>query len=159
RRVSLLLEEARRRLPTPLDQEQLRVMEDEHRHRLDALYVAFENVFRGSQEDIRERLTIYLPILKDAGIGTTAMPIVDIGCGRGEWLEVLRKEELVAKGVDSNRIMVEQCRELGLEVAEGEGITFLRTLPNESVGAVTGFHIAEHLPFEDLVRLLDETVR
>ena len=159
RRVTLLLEEARKRLPMPLEQEQLRVMEDEYRHRIDALYVAFEDVFRGSKEDIKERLRIYLPILKNATTGAATLSIIDVGCGRGEWLEILREEGLVAQGVDTNRMMIEQCRLRRLAVVEGEAIAFLRTLPDTSVDAITAFHVVEHFLFEDLVRLLDEIVR
>jgi SAM-dependent methyltransferase len=159
RRVTVLLEEARKRLPEPFDQEQLNVLAEEEQHRLDALYVSFEDQFRGTREEIKGRLNVYLPILKQASIGTEAMPILDVGCGRGEWLEVLQKEGLVAHGLDINRVLVEQCRQRGFEVAEGDVLAYLRSLPEASVGAVTGFHIIEHLPFDSFMKLLDETVR
>src|SRR5207248_2833536 len=76
-----------------------------------------------------------------------------------EWLELLRDEGLVAEGVDCNRVLLEQCRERGLRVSEGDVIAHLRARPDASLGAVTGFHIIEHLPFPVLVKLLDETVR
>ena len=159
RRLTLLLEEARKRLPEPLNHEQLQGMAEEEKHTLDALYVSFEDHFRGSREDIKERLQVYLPILKEAQLGTDEMPVLDVGCGRGEWLELLKEQNLRAQGVDVNRILVGECQRQGLEVIERDVIVYLRTLPDGSLGAVTGFHIIEHLPFEVLVKLLDETVR
>jgi 2-polyprenyl-3-methyl-5-hydroxy-6-metoxy-1,4-benzoquinol methylase len=159
RRLTMFLEEARKRLPDPLSQEQLQIMAEEERHDLEALYVSFEDQFRGSREDIKERLRVYLPTLKQAQLGTDEMPVLDVGCGRGEWLELLKEQNLRAQGVDVNRILVGECQRQDLEVIERDVIVYLRTLPDASLGAVTGFHIIEHLPFEVLVKLMDETVR
>lgn len=158
-RVSRLLEEASKRLPAPFDRQQLQAIAGEERHTLDAFYVSFEDQFRGSRAQIKQRLKIYLPLLREAKVGAAAMPILDIGCGRGEWLELLKEEKLQSSGVDLNHILVAQCRGRGLDVAEGDLMNYLRNLPDESLGAVTGFHIVEHLPIEVLVKLLDETVR
>ena len=159
RRITILLEEARKRLPEPFSPEQLQVMTAEEKRPLEALYVSFEDQFRGTREDIKERCRAYLPLMKEAGLGTDAMPILDLGCGRGEWLELLRETGLQARGLDSNPILVEECRKRELEVVEGDLIAYLRSLPDASVGGVTGFHILEHLPFEILINALDETVR
>ncbi len=159
RRLTVLLEEARKRLPEPLSQDQLQVFADEGKHMLDALYVSFEDQFRGTREEIKERFRVYLPLLKEAKLGSDRMPILDVGCGRGEWLELLQEEGLRAQGVDLNRVLLEGCRARGLAVTEEEAITYFSTLPSSSVGAVTGFHVIEHLPFDVLIRLLDEAVR
>ena len=159
RRLTMFLEEARKRLPDPWSQEQLQIMADEERHALDALYMSLEDQFRGSREDIKERLRVYLPTLQEAKLGTDEMPVLDVGCGRGEWLELLQEHNLRARGVDVNRVLVGECQRQGLEVIESDVIVYLRTLPDTSVGAVTGFHIIEHLPLEVLIKLLDETVR
>ncbi|HEX8145552.1 MAG TPA: methyltransferase domain-containing protein [Pyrinomonadaceae bacterium] len=156
RRLTLLLEEARKRLPEAFAPAQLQTMADEERHVLDALYASFEDQFRGSREDIKERFKVYLPLLREAAIETD---ILDIGCGRGEWLEVLKEEGFRARGVELNRAMVEQCRERGLEVEAVEAVAHLQGLPPSSLRAVTGFHFIEHLPFETLIKLLDEIVR
>jgi SAM-dependent methyltransferase len=159
RRLTMFLEEARKRLPDPLDREQLRTMAEEERHALDALYVGLEDQFRGTREEIKERLRTYLPILKEAKLGSKRMPILDVGCGRGEWLELLKDEDLKAQGVDVNRVLAENCREQGLDVIERDVLVHLRSLPDGSLGAVTGFHIIEHLPFEVVVKLVDEIIR
>lgn len=158
-RVVTLLAEARKRLPAPFDEAQLRAIAREEDHKLDAFYASFDEQFRGSQEEIKERLKVYLPIIKEQGIGTELMPLLDVGCGRGEWLEVLREERLHASGVDSNRILVEWCSDRGLAVAEDDLISALHKLPDESLGAVTGFHIIEHIPIEKLVEFLNQAVR
>lgn len=159
-RVTRLLEEASARLSAPVDgRQQLQVLADEEQHNLDAFYVSFEDQFRGSRAEIKERLKIYLPLLERGGIGQAGMPLLDLGSGRGEWLELLGEKALRARGVDHNRVLAAECRERGLDVVEDELMHYLRGLPDESLGAVTGFHIVEHLPIEILIKMLDETVR
>ncbi len=158
RRVTLLLDEARRRLPEPISKEQIKNMLEED-HLLDAMYVSFEDQFRGTREDIKERQKVYLPYIKRAKAGTKQASVLDIGCGRGEWLEILKEEEFIAKGVDYNRVMIEQCNERGLEVTESDVIEYLRNQKAKSFGAVTGFHIVEHLPLKRLITLFDEALR
>ena len=123
-------------------------------HQLDAFYLSFENRFRGPRKDIKKRVRFYLPFLRKARAGTKARPVLDVGCGRGEWLELLREGKLEAIGIDLNEAMVAQCKERGLKVVQGDAIEFLRNLPDRSQGAVTGFHIIEHLPLEVLIQLL-----
>jgi len=159
RLITLFLEEAWQRLPENFSPDQLKHFVNEDKHLLDAFYVAFEDNFRGSYEDILHRLKVYLPIIEEAKVGTPDAPILDIGCGRGEWLDLLRDVGLTAQGVDLNRVMVEQCQAKGLEVLEKDAIDYLRSRPDASLGAVTGFHIIEHLPFVVLLKLFDEVVR
>ena len=159
RRLAVLLEEARKRLPEPFSKKQLSKMVEEEDHLLDAFYVSFEDQFRGTRADIKERASVYLPAINLAKAGTETTPILDIGCGRGEWLEFLKENELHAQGVDVNHVMVSQCAELGLEVINGDAIDYLRTIKSNSLGAVTGMHIIEHIPFKRLIALFDEVLR
>ena len=159
RLITLFLEEARQRLPEQFNQKQLQSFVNEETHSLDAFYVALEDEFRGSRQDIRNRLKIYLPLVEEAKAGTEQSPIVDLGCGRGEWLELLHESGYVCRGVDINKVMVEQCQARGIEIVESHLIAYLRSLPDASIGAVTGFHVIEHLPFKVLIQLFDETVR
>ncbi|NEQ22980.1 MAG: class I SAM-dependent methyltransferase, partial [Microcoleus sp. SIO2G3] len=99
------------------------------------------------------------PLLKEAKIGTPESPILDIGCGRGEWLELLNETGYTAKGLDINRVMVDSCKARGFEVVEGEAISYLQNLPDVCLGAVTGFHVIEHLSFPVLKQFLGEVVR
>ncbi len=159
RRLNILIEEARRRLPEPFDEGQLRRFVSEEDHATEALYIALEDEFRGSREEIKERLRVYLPYLADAEAGTEARPLVDVGCGRGEWLDLLDEAGLRGRGVETNRVLVKEGRERGRDVVESDGIAYLRTLPDASLGAVTAFHVLEHLPLPVLLAFLDEIVR
>jgi O-antigen chain-terminating methyltransferase len=133
--------------------------EDVPGRRLDAFYVSFENRFRGPRKQIKKRVEIYLPIIRKAHAGCPEAPVLDVGCGRGEWLELLEEHKLHASGVDINSAMQAQCRERKLEVVQGDAIAHLRSLPESSLGAVTGFHIIEHLELEVLMDLFSETIR
>jgi SAM-dependent methyltransferase len=159
RRLSTLLEEARKRMPDQLDRDQLQFFSNESDRMLDPLYLFFEDEFRGTRSDIKNNQELYLPMLKDAHAGSTDRPVLDIGCGRGEWLELLKEERLTAKGVDMNRLLIEQNHDRGFDVIEADGIEYLRSLSDASIGGVTAFHLIEHLPFHVLIELLDETVR
>lgn len=158
-RVTVLLEEARQSF-TAISAEQLPdSVAIEERHTLDALYAALEDQFRGSRQEIKKRFEVYLPHVKAAVPPTDDALVVDIGCGRGEWLELLRETGFKAQGVDENRVMIARCRERGLDAVEVGALTHLRSLPDNSISAVTGFHIIEHLPVEALIQLVDETIR
>ncbi|WP_019508168.1 bifunctional 2-polyprenyl-6-hydroxyphenol methylase/3-demethylubiquinol 3-O-methyltransferase UbiG [Pleurocapsa sp. PCC 7319] len=159
RLITLFLEEARQRLPEPFAQEQLQTFVNEDEYALDAFNVAFEDQFRGSREDIFNRLKVYLPLIEEAKVGTQDTPILDVGCGRGEWIELLQVNGYTASGLDINKVMIEQCQALGLKVVEADVIAYLRGLSDNSLGAITGFHIIEHLPFAILMQLFTEVIR
>ena len=122
-------------------------------HQLDAVYAALEDRFRGGREEIKERFRVYLPYVKDWA------PVVDLGCGRGEWLEILSEDGIEASGVDTNLIQLEQSRARRLNVSEEDFLTHLQRLDDASVGAITGFHIVEHVPLKALITLLNEALR
>ena len=159
RRLNLLLEEARKRLPEPFSVEQIKVIAKEEDHIFDAMYVAFEDKFRGTRKDIQQRQKVYLPLVETALKATNQSLILDMGCGRGEWLELLQAHNISAAGVDLNCIMIKECDERGLKATEADILDYLRLLKNASVSAVTGFHIIEHLPFKVLIALFDECLR
>ena len=159
RRLSILINETRRRLPEPLNAEQLRTFDDEGEKQLSALYVTFEDRYRGTREDIMQRQSFYLPYVREAAEASGGAPFLDIGCGRGEFLELLRANGLTARGLDLNAVMVAECRQRGLEATEGSALDFLRELPSDSLGGVTGFHIIEHVPFGVVIELFDEVLR
>lgn len=122
---------------------------------LDELYSALEDRFRGTREEIKERCRIYLPYIQ-------ALPdpiVIDLGSGRGEWLELLNEAGIEARGVETNRVAIAQCRERGFDVVDDDVITYLRSLAGASVAAITGFHIIEHVSIDALVTLLDEVLR
>ena len=125
---------------------------------LDAYYVSFEDANRGSRDEILAKLAVYDDLfdgLKNRDNG----PLLDIGCGRGELLGALRNRGIPAEGVDANPVMVEQCRQTGLTAHHGDARAYLRSLPDQSLAAITGFHIIEHLPFDVLFGIFQECYR
>jgi O-antigen chain-terminating methyltransferase len=157
--LNLFLETANQRLTESFSRVEMQKLTEENSHSVDAAYVAFEDRFRGSKLEIVERLKVYLPILSEAKVGTKDRPILDLGCGRGEWLNLLRESKYIARGLDINRIMVEQSTSQGLEAIESDAIQYLQSLSNDCLGAVTGFHIIEHLTLATLIELISQTVR
>ena len=118
---------------------------DEH------LYVELERRFRGTEAEIAERLSRYLPYLRNR-VGD--LPVVDLGCGRGELLELLRAEGIPARGVDGSASMVAHCRERGLDVSRGDLFATLTAAAEGSLSAVVSFHVVEHLPPDSIDRLV-----
>jgi SAM-dependent methyltransferase len=131
---------------------------DEAAHALDALYVAFEERFRGHATDITERLRVYLPDVRAVATAATDT-VLDLGCGRGEWLALLREEGIAARGVDQNRLLIAQCRAAELDVIEDDVLAHLAAAPDGSAAVITAFHLIEHLAYAQLVALLDHAVR
>ncbi len=125
---------------------------------MDRFYVEFEDNFRGSFEDITARLTVYLPYLMRFSNDASAT-VIDIGCGRGEWLRLLQQNAIQAVGIDMNSAMVDACKEQGLTAYCLDAIAYLRQQPEASLAAITGFHIIEHLPFKLLLSLFDAALR
>ena len=117
---------------------------DEH------LYVELERRFRGTEAEISERLSRYLPYLRNRVGG----PVVDLGCGRGELLKLLRAEGIPARGIDGSASMVAHCRERGLDAIQGDLFAALAAAEERSLGAVVSFHVVEHLPPDSLDRLV-----
>lgn len=117
---------------------------------LDAFkYLGFEDQFRGSPEVIRARLSAYVPLF--AGLGD----VVDLGCGRGEFLDLLRDGGLTARGVDLNHEMAETSRARGFDVTETDALGFLERQPDASIGGLFAAQVVEHLEPGYLMRLLE----
>ena len=159
-RVKMFTAETRR----PASLEDTRItpgLEREMSHIYDQLFTHHSDLFRGARLDIQQRLLVYVPSASDAYTAAGRAPALDLGCGRGEWLEVLAGAEIPipASGVDRNREFVGQCRERGLDAIEANISDFLASVPSESRSIVTAFHVLEHLPFDELVYILDQSVR
>lgn len=123
-------------------------------------YRRFEDRYRGSRELIMKRLhgyRSYLGALVDHH-GPSAQGL-DLGCGRGEWLEVVGEAGLQARGVDLDPSMLAACAERRLSATHGDAIDALEGCADASLALVTGFHIAEHLEFDVLRKLIAEAYR
>jgi SAM-dependent methyltransferase len=113
-------------------------------------YVGFERRFRGDPEAVAAALAErYLDLL------VANPPVVDIGCGRAELVEMLAKRGVEAIGVDTDPSMVAEARDRGLDVRQVDGNSFLRSREPGSLGAIIATHLVEHLEFADLVELLE----
>jgi O-antigen chain-terminating methyltransferase len=120
---------------------------------LDAVTSRVLTAFRGDEAEIRHRLDRYLPPLRGAG------PVLDLGCGRGELLMLLREAGVPALGVEGDAALVEAAHRRGLEVVHGDVPEALRQLSDSSRGAVTAIHLLEHLPPATLLATLSEVRR
>ena len=114
----------------------------------DVSYIGFEHRFRGAEEDIRDRLRVYLPRLRHAA------PVLDLGCGRGEALALLESEGVECRGVDPSSAMVRHCLERGLAAERKDALAALAGTEPASLGGVVSFHVIEHLAPEDVDRLV-----
>ena len=122
-------------------------------------YRAFEDRHRGPRELIKARQRVYLPFIEPLRSIYRDAKVIDLGCGRGEWLELLQDAGFDARGVDLDDNMLAACRELGLNAAAADALAALKALPDESQLVVSGFHIAEHIQFSDLQTLVQEALR
>ena len=122
-------------------------------------YRAFEERHRGPRKLIRSRLQVYQPVITPLlGISQPANAI-DLGCGRGEWLELLQDTGFAPQGVDLDAGMLAACTERGLPVTQGDALSHLQSLDDASQCIVSGFHIAEHLTFDHLKALVQQAFR
>jgi len=121
---------------------------DVARRREEHSYFELERRYRGTEEEIAERLSRYLPYLTGRG------PVLDLGCGRGEALAILAARGVPASGVDGSARMVALCRERGLDAQEGDLFERLAAAEPASLGGVVSFHVIEHLPAPSLDRLV-----
>lgn len=115
----------------------------------DEFYVEFENKFRGDNETIKKRLSFYLPHFEGRKM------VVDIGCGRGEFLQLLKNNNIPSIGVDSNLKMVELCKINNLNVIHKDGMEYLNEIPDSSVDGIFASQVVEHLSLDKLIEFID----
>jgi len=120
------------------------------------MYAAFEKRFRGTREDIAHLFRVYLPWLLQIA---PDRPILDLGCGRGELLELLDQHGKAVLGVDLNPFFLAECQRQGLRVVQQDVLKLLQSQPTTSIGAVTAMHLIEHLPCQTLVTMYQEIYR
>lgn len=116
-------------------------------------YVAFEDLYRGDRALIRERQMDYIAVF--AG----REDVLDIGCGRGEFLQLLAEHGVTGRGLDLNHEMVAACVAAGLDVTEADALSHLRGLPDGSLGGLIAAQVVEHLEPDYLIAMLDEAFR
>ena len=112
-------------------------------------YAKFEDYFRGNQQEIKMAQTMYLPFFNEKE------NVLDLGCGRGEFLELLKENNISAVGVDVYTAFVKQCQEKGLNVVHADAITYLAQQQDDSLGGIFAAQLVEHLSVDDIVSLCD----
>jgi len=114
----------------------------------DVLYRGFEDRFRGSIDEVRAKQRVHVPVFAGAS------DVVDIGCGRGEFLALLKDARVSARGVDANREMIAEARARGLDAVESDALEYLKSLPDASLGGVKASQVVEHLRPSHVVELI-----
>ena len=122
-------------------------------------YFAFEERYRGSRELIKNRLSVYLPFVLPLREAYDDLSAIDLGCGRGEWLELMKENGFSAWGVDISDYMISICRERGLKVEKKDALQALQELDDNSQVIVTAFHLIEHLPIREVQSIVKEALR
>ncbi len=150
--VDLLLDQVRRGLPDFPPAEELAALPGA----FDNLYGAFVEAFRGPRDVIKERLRGYLA---DIAAVDSALPVLDVGCGRGEFLELLAEAGAPANGVETNPYFVETGCQRGLDVRLAGAIEHLEGVKEHSLRAVSAIQVAESLGIDELIAMLDLAVR
>ena len=124
--------------------------------RFAAVYAQFADRFRGSRAEVTAKLQPYLTdVARVLRPGTPGPRVIDVGCGRAEWLTLLRDEGVVARGVDANADFVAGGLAGGLDVVQGDAVAYLAGTDEGSLDLVTAFHLVEHLDTETLLALFE----
>ena len=122
-------------------------------------YIDFENKFRGSREKIIDRLSIYDQLIKTVISNYSFPKLLDIGCGRGEFLEKWTQKGISTLGIECDNAMIKLCRQKGLNVIDGNAINILKRFDNNSFDLICIFHMVEHLDNPEIFKLFKESFR
>ena len=114
-------------------------------------YLDFENKFRGDRKEILNILSSYEPLIETVIEGKSSPILIDVGCGRGEWLQRCQNKFYKSFGIESDTYMAKLCRDYGLSVIEGDAINELSKFEANSISVITIFHVIEHLEFHKFV--------
>jgi methionine biosynthesis protein metW len=126
---------------------------------MDKFYKSFEDKFRGDKSEIKKRLLAYEPFLRILKQNDEKPAAVDLGCGRGEWLEILKQNGFAARGCDVSDEMLKECEKNALEAKNQGAIEFLSELEDSSLALVSAFQLVEHLEFSELCELIKQARR
>tara|TARA_E500000331_G_scaffold101483_1_gene98364 strand:- start:852 stop:1961 length:1110 start_codon:yes stop_codon:yes gene_type:complete len=122
-------------------------------------YLDFENTFRGTRSSIMNRISVYNDLLYLIFKRNPQAKLLDIGCGRGEWLQNCRDNGFEVLGIDDNQDMVDFSQDLGLNAIKAEAKLFVKSCNSNSYDFITLFHVIEHLKDADFFSLMVECQR
>ena len=159
RRLDQFFFDIRQELRLTRDNNMLEKMESLSEHAIDRYYLALEESYRGSRDEILIRYEPYLNFVRPLFKQIKEIRAVDLGCGRGEWLQIISQFCANAKGIDFNSSMVAECRSHGLHAEQGDLLEWLQQQPDLSLDLITAFHIIEHLSFQQFNMLIAQIYR
>ena len=122
-------------------------------------YLDFENKFRGDRDSVVKKFSCYDALIELVIKNLESPKFIDVGCGRGEWLERWYKKVPNCWGIENDKKMAEFCRSKDLNIIEGEAIDSLKAISSNSISVITIFHMIEHLEYLELITLLAECHR
>lgn len=134
------------KLDSPLPSEIAKVIDDK-------LYFDFEEVFRGDKDNIKQHYRQYIEMV------VNRQPVVDIGCGRGEFLELLHENNITSYGVDSNQCMISSCKNPSIKIINNDALSFLKSSYDESIGSIFSSHMLEHLSILQIEHFMRQAFR
>ncbi|XOB61322.1 class I SAM-dependent methyltransferase [Campylobacterota bacterium DY0563] len=134
--------------------QQMEKQKNHNSEELDNFYIEFENRFRGTRAEIKNRQSYYLPIIKNVITHKDDL-LLDIACGRGEFLELLKDNGIDSKGIDLNNKMIQESLKYNLDVTYAEALAYLKSQKEETFKVITSFHFVEHISFEQLLELFE----
>jgi 2-polyprenyl-3-methyl-5-hydroxy-6-metoxy-1,4-benzoquinol methylase len=111
-------------------------------------YFLFEHRFRGSAADIKKRQRIYLDLFRDK------QAVLDVGCGRGEFVELLREQGVPVTGIDLNEDMAEYCKDRGLPVTQADVFVYLEGVADASLDGIFSAQVVEHFSVQQIQAFL-----
>ena len=122
-------------------------------------YLEFENEFRGKREEIISRQKNYDGVIRYLLKNHKKPNILDIGCGRGEWIQKCQEKGLIASGIELNTQMISLCRKYNLDILEGDALSILKQIESQSFNLITSFHLIEHLDNKTIGNIICECKR
>lgn len=128
--------------------ERLEKLEEERNAKLKFDYIGFENKYRGSQEEITRKLYSYIEYFENCD------NVLDIGCGRGEFLEILKEKNISASGIDIEDDMISMCSGKGLRVNKADALEYLKGLEDNSLGGIIMNQVIEHMEPNYLIEVI-----
>jgi SAM-dependent methyltransferase len=120
----------------------------------DVFYYALENLFRGDPTEIAKRQAIYMPYIEEMNNQSKGAYFLDLGCGRGEFLGLLSKHGIAAKGIDTNQLTINMLERQGLDVLRSDALEFLAGIDDGILKGITMFQVIEHLDYEYIKSIL-----
>lgn len=122
-------------------------------------YAQFEDEHRGSSDAITKRLSVYIPVLKEFKKFRSNARLIDLGCGRGEFLQITSGLLIDSFGIDTNEEMLASAKQLDLRVKKTDALEFLSSEKDNSFDILTAFHLAEHFKLSKFEKLVNEIKR